>query len=130
MIFVKGFIMEIYVGQHSAAYYNQILNADRKAKVKRNQKNVSFTSQEVHISDYLYSPDDWESVFYTLYFTFIPYLTGATFLFFAVAGADYANFKLMDMSAFLIVWIIGYEIVATSILLLIFMSYLRFRKNL
>jgi hypothetical protein len=122
--------MEAYREQYNMVYYNQILNADRKAKVKRNQKNVSFTSQEVHISDYLYSPDDWESVFYTLYFTFIPYLTGATFLFFAVAGADYANFKLMDMSAFLIVWIIGYEIVATSVLLLIFMSYLRFRKNL
>ena len=97
--------METYREQYNMIYYNQILNADRKAKVKRNQKNVSFTSQEVHISDYLYSPDDWESVFYTLYFTFIPYLTGATFLFFAVAGADYANFKLMDMSAFLIVWI-------------------------
>jgi len=122
--------METYREQYNMIYYNQILNADRKAQAKKISKNKSFTSQEVDIRDYLYSPDDWESVFYTFYFTFIPYLMGATFLFFAVAGADYANFKLMDMSAFLIVWIIGYEIVATSLLLLIFMSYLRFRKNL
>jgi hypothetical protein len=122
--------MEAYREQYNMVYYNQILNADRKAQAKKISKNNSFTSQDVYISDYLYSPDDWESVFYTLYFTFIPYLTGAIFLFFAVASADYANFKLMDMSAFLIVWIIGYEIVATSLLFMIFISYLRFRKNL
>jgi hypothetical protein len=122
--------MEAYREQYNMIYYNQILNADRKAQAKKISKNRSFTSQEVDIRDYLYSPDDWESIFYTFYFTFIPYLTGAIFLFFAVAGADYANFQLMDMSAFLIVWIIGYEIVATSLLLIIFMSYLRFRKNL
>jgi len=122
--------MQAYRDQYNMVYYNQLLRADKKVQSKRISRNTSFTSQKVEISDYLYTPDDWEGFFYTLYFTFIPYIAGATFLFFTVAGGDYGNFKLLDMSAFLIVWIIGYEIVATFLLAVIFIAFLRFKRNL
>ncbi len=122
--------MEVYRNQYNMLYYNQMLRADEKAKLKRDTHKESFSSQEVHIEDYLYVPEDWKNVFYALYFTFVPYLTGVVFLFFAVAGGDYVNFKLLDISALLIVWIIGYEIVATFLLSAIFVKYLRFKRVL
>jgi small-conductance mechanosensitive channel len=109
-------------------YYNQIVEKKLKNEpIKRADKKVSasFASQKVDFSDYLVAPEGYEAVVYPLYFLSIPYITGAVFLFLFIAGGSFTNFKLLDTSAFLIVWMIGYEIVATVLLIAIFISFLK-----
>jgi len=115
--------------QHNMAYYNQILRADKKKKNVHKKKSASFAKQEVDFSDYLYVPEGLEPLVYTIYFVVIPYIVGLIFLFFAIAGSDWENFKLVKISAFFIVWIIGYEIVATVILFSIFIMFLKYDND-
>ncbi|WP_373004813.1 hypothetical protein [Sulfurimonas sp.] len=117
--------MEFENDQHNMIYYNQILRADQKKKSTKKKKSTSFAKKEVNFKDYLYVPDGLESIVYTIYFVLIPYIVGSVFLFFTIAGADVDNFKLLDMSAFFIVWAIGYEIVATLILISILVMFLK-----
>ncbi len=121
--------MEFDREQHNMIYYNQLLRAENKKKRTKKKKTVSFSKQEVNFKDYLFIPSGLEPVAYAIYFVLIPYLVGSVFLFFAIANGDFANFKLLDMSAFFIVWLIGYEIVATLMLIGIFIMYLKYDDN-
>jgi hypothetical protein len=113
-------------------YYNQLVMNERKAKAgqkKKYSKSSSFASQEVHFKDFLYIPENWEAAFYTFYIVGVPYIAGAIFLFLFVAGGSYENFKLLNMNAFLIIWLIGYEIVAVFSLMWILVLYLQYEPE-
>lgn len=113
-------------------YYNQLLQSDRRSKLKddksrkKKKDKLSFGSQRVEFKDYVYAPDDYEWLAYLLYFVTIPYVTGAIFLFLFVAGGDYDNFMLLNLNSFFIVWAIGYEIVAVFLLFWIFIMFLQY----
>jgi len=112
-------------------YYDKLVMNERKAKLKKNlpkskKKYQEFATQKVDFNDLLHIPENWAAAFYLLYGVGIPYIVGAIFLFFFIAGASYENFKLLNMSAFLIIWLIGYEIVAVFSLIWIFILYLRY----
>lgn len=118
--------------RNNTMYYNQMLKENRvRGSVNKKQPPVStsFGSQKVDFKDYVFAPEGYEGIFYTLYFLMIPYMVGAVFLFLFVAGADYNNFMLLEISAFFIVWMMGYEIVATLLLIAIFISFLRYEKK-
>ncbi|MFA7354263.1 MAG: hypothetical protein WCZ70_06535 [Sulfurimonadaceae bacterium] len=118
--------------RNNTMYYNQMLKENRvKNSTNKKEKNNydSFGSQKVDFKDYVFAMEGYEEFFYTLYFLMIPYIVGAVFLFFFVAGGDYENFMLLEISAFFIVWMIGYEIVATLLLITIFISFLRYQKK-
>jgi len=110
-------------------YYDQLVINGRKAqggKKKKRAKKTSFGSQKVEFKDFLFVPEDWEFAAYTFYVVGVPYFVGAVFLFFFVAGGSYENFKLLNMNAFLIIWMIGYEIVAVFSLIWILILYLQY----
>ena len=110
-------------------YYNQVLEKSRKKKSatsKKKNKTNSFSSQTINLEDYLYVPEGMEFIVYTLYLVLIPYIFGIVFLFFAVAGADFNNFMLLDLTHAFIVWTIGYEIVATLSLTWIFVLFMKY----
>jgi hypothetical protein len=111
-------------------YYNQLVMNERKAQVsqkkKKTSKKTSFASQKVEFKDFLFIPENWEFAAYTFYVVGVPYFVGAVFLFFFVAGGSYENFKLLNMNAFLIIWMIGYEIVAVFSLIWILILYLQY----
>jgi len=116
--------------KQNMTYYNQILGAYQKKQAKNTKqnketKNVTFIKQEVNLKDYFYVPDGLEPFVYIFYFVAIPYIIGAIFLFFTIAGGDFNNFKLLNISAFFIVWAIGYEIVATLLLVGILVMFLK-----
>lgn len=119
--------------RNNQMYYNQLVR-EKSYKQARSQKQElqampSFASQKVDFSDHLFVVEGYEGIFYTLYFLSIPYITGAIFLFFFIAGGSYDNFMLLEMNAFFIVWLIGYEIVATLILIAIFISFLKYDRT-
>ena len=114
-------------------YYNQLLQSDRRSELKgqkkRAKKRVSFGAQKVDFKDYVFVPDNYEGVAYLLYFICVPYIAGAIFLFLFIAGGDYDNFMLLDLNSFIIVWLIGYEIVAAFLLFWIFIMFLQYEKS-
>ncbi len=94
--------------------------------VRAKQKvNDSFGSQQVDLKNYVLSPEGWEGVMFTIYFLVVPYLIGVLFLFLFVAGSDIDNFLILDITAFFVLWAIGYEIVATLLMLGLLLSYLK-----
>lgn len=118
--------------RNNTMYFNQMLRENRvRESVNKKEKSAptSFGAQKVDFKEYVFAPEGYEGFFYTAYFLMVPYIVGAVFLFFSVAGADYDNFMLLDISAFFIVWMIGYEIVATLLLIAIFSSFLRYEKK-
>ncbi len=112
--------------RNNMMYYNQLLRNEKKKKNVKSKAPASFTSQTIDLSKYSLAPEGYEGIMYTIYLIVIPYLFGAVFLFFYIAHGDFDNFKLLDKSAFLIVWAIGYEIVAFIILLYIFFSFITY----
>jgi len=113
-------------------YYNQLIMNERRmesAHAKRSKsakKRESFGSQKIDFKDYLFLPDEWEGVAYTLYIVGVPYLVGAVFLFLFIAGGSWENFQLLNLNAFPVVWLIGYEIVAICLLIWIMILYLTY----
>jgi len=109
--------------RNNQMYYNQ-LKRDNARKRKRG-KNKSFTAKEIDVKNIVWAPEGYEGFFIFLYFITIPYIAGAIFLFSTVAGADYDNFMKLNTAAFFVVWAIGYEIVASISLLIIFVLFLK-----
>ncbi len=116
-------IMRSTSARLDAKAYRDRLNRVRKGK------SATFSSQKLDIKDYIISPEGWEGIMFTFYFASIPYITGITFLFLFIAKGDVGNFLVFDIFAFFIVWAIGYEIVASFLLLIIFMSYFNFMNK-
>ncbi len=112
--------------RNNLMYYNQLIRDKKNKKNPKIKKSTSFSSQTIDLSKYSLAPEGYEGIIYTLYFLIVPYFFGAVFLFFVVAHGDFSNFMLLDTSAFLIVWAIGYEIVASILLLIIFFSFLQY----
>lgn len=115
-------------------YYNQMVKNDRKAHTQRpraadTKKKKSFASKKVEIRDFAPVPEGWEFFVYVFYAVAVPYILGAIFLFFVVAGGKYENFMLLDLNAFPIVWLIGYEIASVILLCWILILYLQYEDE-
>lgn len=112
--------------RNNTMYYNQMVRDSRvpqgKERKARRVKAKSFGSQHVDLSNIMFAPEGWESIFYTVYFFTVPYIVGLVFLFLFIAGATMENFMLLNMSSFFIVWAIGYEVIAA--LSLTYIAYL------
>lgn len=112
--------------KYNSVYYNQMLRAaERKKHHRVNRIKESFGDKKIDLSKYFITPDGYEGIFYTIYFISIPYLVGLTFLFFYVAKAVHQNFALLDLTLFLIIWAIGYEIIGAIILISIFIAFIK-----
>lgn len=101
---------------------------NRMKDVRRTQQE-DFGSQKVNINDFILSPEGWETVMFSIYFITIPYISGALFLFLFIAHVSVTKFFVLDFSAFFIVWTIGYETIATLVLISIFISYLNYLRE-
>lgn len=110
-------------------YYNQLMKSSQKKGAAKNKKlgtkKTSFSSKKVQLSDFAPVPEGWEYFAYAFYAIALPYTLGAAFLFLVVARGDYSSFMLLNMSAFPVVWLIGYEIVAVIMLIWILFLYLK-----
>ena len=78
-----------------------------------------FGQQDVDLAQTpLFFPEGFEKIFLFIYFITLPYIAGLFFLFFYVADGSIKLFVSMhDQSSFLLTWTIGYEIIATIIIL-------------
>jgi len=89
----------------------------------------SFSSQDVQLTKsrgFIIFPDGYEEIFLGIYFILIPYITGLLFVFLYVSNVQTEIFKELAKAqdSFIMLWIVGYEIDAIILLLLIFWSFL------
>jgi len=94
-------------------------------------KPKKFTQQNVTLAKTpLFFPEGFEKIFLTIYFISLPYIAGLLFLFFYVATGDPKLFlSLNEESSFLLTWTIGYEIIASLIMLNIIKMALSFANE-
>lgn len=101
-----------------------------KEKPIRN-KSSKFSQQEVDLSETpLFFPEGYEKLFLAIYFVSLPYIAGLLFQFFYIADGKKELFlSLNEQSSFILTWAIGYEIIATLILLYIIKMAISFAND-
>lgn len=101
-----------------------------KEKPIRN-KSSKFSQQEVDLSETpLFFPEGYEKLFLAIYFVSLPYIAGLLFQFFYIADSKKELFlSLNEQSSFILTWAIGYEIIATLILLYIIKMAISFAND-
>ena len=95
------------------------LEKQRKRKAKTRDKLAEFMSADVHDSELGIIPEGYGGISYLTFLSFAPWLAGTMFMFFYVAGGNMETFNGLENST-LLTWVIGYEVLAALILLLIF----------
>ncbi|MDD5160903.1 MAG: hypothetical protein PHI47_12690 [Sulfuricurvum sp.] len=93
-------------------------------KVRR-QIESDFFKKSLDYRDFVFSPEGYEGIVLALYLITIPYLAGLTFLYLFVAEASYEYFLQFNLTSFAVIWAIGYEVCAVSILVGIFLAWLK-----
>jgi len=100
----------------------------RRVKKKHgNDMATSFSQKPVDLqkTPFLFFPPGKEMLFLGIYFVTLPYIVGLLFLFFYVSKGQAAIFGSITVNSdanFFLVWVIGYEILAAFILLMIIKS--------
>lgn len=97
----------------------------KKSKTRKRPK--TFGEKEVDFSTFLPMPEGMEKLFLLIYIIIIPYVTGLIFLFIFVAKGRFNDFISLDLAMFMAVWAIGYEVVGSIALVVIFYKMLRFK---
>ncbi len=102
----------------------------KREKPIRN-KSEKFTQQEVDLTQTpLFFPEGYEKIFLAIYFITLPYIVGVLFQFFYVANAKKEVFlSIYQESVFMLIWAIGYEIIAGIILLYIIKMAIDFSRE-
>ena len=117
--------------RNNQMYFHQIERHKRFERESKSKKTSdSFTDKEVDFSDFLFVIDGYEGVLYTAYIMLIPYIVGTVFLYFFIANGDFGNYKLIGTDTFIVVWMVGYEVVAAIALISIFISFLRHKSEI
>ena len=94
-------------------------------------KSSKFSQQDVDLSETpLFFPAGYEKLFIAIYFVSLPYIVGLLFQFFYIADAKKELFlSLNEQASFILTWTIGYEILATIILLYILKMAISFANE-
>lgn len=115
-------------------YHNAVRNKRKDRELERRKKEFianrdkakKFLNKKVYITDFINLPEGLANGIFVGLFVTIPYLLGIIFIFIFFAKADFHIFDKIETS-FAFSWVMGYEFLAGSLLLIIFLSSLRFR---
>jgi hypothetical protein len=94
------------------------------------RQQESFLGQKIVLHNYLNLPESLQNIVVLILFMFLPYTIGTAFTFLIVAHASIELYKQINVTSFLLLWTIGYEIMAFFLLSLIIKSALLFKKTL
>ena len=97
----------------------------RKNKIDAEQK---FLSQKVTLNDYIHLPEELEKLFILSSFILVPYIFGL-FILFIIAFKEFNQFIKFNFDMLMLTWTIGYETIATLLLLTIVKSAFSFKKK-
>ncbi|HZF71261.1 hypothetical protein [Sulfuricurvum sp.] len=100
---------------------------NEKQKIRR-QIEDNFFKKSLDFRDFVFSPEGYEGIFVGIYIALVPYLMGLVVLFF-IAEGSYEHFIEFNLTSYLILWAIGYEVCAALILIIIFFAWLKQISN-
>jgi len=87
-------------------------NPAKKPPTKFTQKNVELAQTP------LFFPEGFEKLFLAMYFVSLPYIAGILFIFFYISKGSLETFSSFNQNqTFILTWAIGYEIIASLIML-------------
>ena len=101
-----------------------------KKQKKAQRKPRTFGEKEVDFSAILPMPEGYEKLFIAIYLVTIPYVAGLLFLFIFVAKGHFESFMSLDIAMFMAVWAIGYEVVGSLTLAVIFYKMFQFNRRI
>lgn len=92
------------------------------------KQSNSFTSQQIDLQDTpFFFPEGFEKIFMVIYLLAIPYLAGLLFTFFYLANHQLEIFLgIIEHAPYGLTWAIGYEVIATIIMINIFKMAITF----
>ena len=105
--------------------YKELSQEKEKPKKKNSE---SFLTQKVNINELLNLPEETVGLLLFIAFILIPYIVGVIFIFVVIARASLDIFTKIHTNEYFFYWAIGYEIVATTIILLIIKSAINFHQ--
>lgn len=95
------------------------LEKQRLKKERTRDKLAEFMNADVHDSEFGIIPEGYGGITYFTFFIFAPWIAGTLFMFLYVSGGSVETFTALE-SNIMFTWVIGYEILAAIILLVIF----------
>lgn len=95
----------------------------RERKVK---KPKGFFQKKIYLTDLIHLPKELVNIIFLGSFIFIPYLLGITLTFIFLAKINISTYENFH-NPFAFSWVIGYEFLATFLLLIILKSALTFK---
>jgi hypothetical protein len=102
---------------------------ERRKKIfvrnRQKEKSKSFFQKKIYLNNLFDLPEGLAKMLFLGMFIFIPYLVGVLFTFLILAKANFRTYERVENS-FAFSWVIGYEFLATLLLLMIFISAIRF----
>jgi len=118
ILIIMKYLGRVYMTNHNS------MKASSKYQAKKQpirNKSSKFAQQEVDLTQMpLFFPEGYEKIFLTIYVLFLPYIAGVIFQFIYIAETHIELFlSLNEKASFIFTWLIGYEILATIILLYI-----------
>lgn len=97
-------------------------------KKKQRRQAKTYGQKEVDLSEIFPMPEGYEKLFIAIYLITIPYAMGLLFLFIFVAKGDVSSFLSLDIAMFIAVWAIGYEVVGSIALIIIFYKMFTYNR--
>ncbi len=105
---------------------------ERKQHMSKNKEGIreskSFLSQKVYLNDFINLPEGILNLLLFIAFVVIPYVAGIAFIFFLIANANFDTFDDININDYLIYWTIGYELLASMLIILVIFSAIKFKK--
>jgi len=92
---------------------------------EKREKAKSFFQKKIYLRDYIDLPEGLVNIIFLGFFLLIPYTIGVLFTFTFLADLSLLTYKDMHNS-FAFLWVLGYELVASLLLLLIIKSSINF----
>ena len=121
-----------YLNTAKRSLQNKKLQKRKQKYTKKINYNESqsFLGQKIVLHNYFNLPESLQNIIGLTLFMFVPYSIGLLFIFVIVAKISIETYEKINMHSFLLSWTIGYEIMASLVLLLIIKDALLFKRTL
>ena len=93
------------------------------------EKPKSFFSQNINLSNYINLSENSINTIVLFAFISLPYITGLLFIFLVIAKANVEVFHEIAINEYFIYWSIGYEVLASILILIIIKSAINFKTT-